>query len=123
MFISYERFDKIKKEKNITNYKIATDLNLAHSVFSDWKRGKSQPKYEKLKLIAEYIGTTPEYLITGNENENIKELKTLTEQKIIEDYRSLDDEGKKQLENFFDYLKNKSKNNSKYKKEKKQWST
>ena len=107
MFISYERFDKIKKEKNITNYKIATDLNLAHSVFSDWKRGKSQPKYEKLKLIAEYIGTTPEYLITGNENENIKELKTLTEQKIIENYRSLDDEGKKQLENFFDYLKNK----------------
>ena len=51
--------------------------------------------------------STPEYLITGNENENIKELKTLTEQKIIEDYRSLDDEGKKQLENFFDYLKNK----------------
>ena len=103
MFISYERFDKIKKEKNITNYKIATDLNLAHSVFSDWKRGKSQPKYEKLKLIAEYIGTTPEYLITGNENDNIKELKTLTEQTFSNIKKT-----------------NISKNNSKYKKEKKQ---
>lgn len=108
MFNSYLKFEKIRIEKHITNYKIAKDLNLANSVFSDWKRGKSQPKYDKLKLIAEYIGTTPEYLLNENETENdFTKIRNSTEQKIMDDYRSLDEDGKRQLESFFEYLKSK----------------
>lgn len=115
MYNSYLKFEKIRLEKNITNYKIAKDLKLANSVFSDWKRGKSQPKYDKLKLIAEYVGTTPEYLLNETEKETstpeneITKIRNSVEQKIIEDYRNLDENGKRQLEDYFKYLKSKMK--------------
>lgn len=113
MYKSYIKYENKIKELGISTYKVAKETGITSVAFTKWKNGISQPKYDKIKLIAEYIGTTPEYLLneeeTENENHpnNIKELKSLTEKKIIEDYRSLDDEGKKQLENFFDYLKNK----------------
>ena len=59
---TYELFAKILELKGITAYRVAKDTGLTTVLFSDWKKGKSRPKYDKLKIIADYLGVSVEYL-------------------------------------------------------------
>lgn len=59
----YERFERLVKARGITAYRVAKDIGLATTVFSDWKSGKSKPKADKLKKIADYFGVTIEYFL------------------------------------------------------------
>lgn len=59
----YQKFMKLVKAKGITCYRVAKDIGFAPTVFSDWKSGKSQPKVDKLKKIADYFGVTVDYFL------------------------------------------------------------
>lgn len=59
----YEKFARLLEEKDVTAYRVAKDLELSPSLFSDWKSGKSKPKADKLKKIADYFGVSVESLI------------------------------------------------------------
>lgn len=59
----FERFEQLVKARGITTYRVAKDIGLAPTVFSDWKSGKSKPKADKLKKIADYFGVTIEYFL------------------------------------------------------------
>lgn len=59
---TYDLFAKIIEAKGITPYRIAKDTGLTTVLFTDWKKGKSRPKYDKLKIIADYLGVSVEYL-------------------------------------------------------------
>lgn len=59
----YETFEKLKNERGITTYKVAQDTGLTQTMFSDWKNGKSRPKADKLKILAEYFGVNIEVFI------------------------------------------------------------
>ena len=59
----FEKLDDLLKERGITAYRLAKDLEMSPMVFSDWKNGKSKPKVDKLKKIAEYFGVGIEHFI------------------------------------------------------------
>lgn len=59
----YQKFKQLVKARGITTYRVAKDIGLAPTVFSDWKSGKSKPKVDKLKKIADYFGVTIEYFL------------------------------------------------------------
>ena len=59
---TYELSAKIIEAKGITPYRVAKDTGLTTVLFTDWKKGKSKPKYDKLKIIADYLGVSVEYL-------------------------------------------------------------
>ncbi len=65
----YEIFDKLCKERGVTPYRVGKETKIATSTFSDWKMGRSTPKQDKLKRIADFFGVTVEYLMTGEEPE------------------------------------------------------
>ena len=46
---------------------VAKATGIPSSTFSDWKKGKSSPKAEKLQKIADYFGVSVDYLMTGKE--------------------------------------------------------
>lgn len=60
----YQRFEQLLQERGVTAYRVAKDLGLTPTVFSDWKSGKSKPKVDKLKKIADYFGVSLEFLVT-----------------------------------------------------------
>lgn len=60
---SFLKLDGLVKARNTTLYKVAGDLGLARSIFSDWKSGKSMPKTDKLIKIADYFGVTVDYFV------------------------------------------------------------
>lgn len=61
----YENFKKLLSEKKITPYKVAKETGISQSTLSDWKNGKSSPKYDKLIRIANYLNVDVNTL-TGN---------------------------------------------------------
>ncbi|MDF2485687.1 MAG: helix-turn-helix protein [Herbinix sp.] len=63
----YDIFDQLLQRYNVTAYKVGKETGIASSTFTDWKNGKSSPKNEKLKLIADFFGVSVDYL-SGNTN-------------------------------------------------------
>lgn len=59
----YEKFDELLDKTNKTAYQVSKDTGIAQSVLSDWKRGRSNPKVDKLKTLADYFGVSIEYFL------------------------------------------------------------
>lgn len=60
----YAKFDKLCKEKAITPYRVSIDTGISQSTLSEWKTGKSNPKLDKLIILAKYFNVSIEYFIT-----------------------------------------------------------
>ena len=59
----YEKFAELLDKTNKTAYQVSKDTGIAQSVISDWKRGRSNPKIDKLKILADYFGVSIEYFL------------------------------------------------------------
>ena len=59
----YHKFEQLLKARGIKAYRVAKDLGLAPTVFSDWKSGKSMPKSDKLLKIANFFGVSIDYFL------------------------------------------------------------
>lgn len=66
----YEIFMQLCQRKGVSVYQVCRATLIPSSTMSDWKSGRSVPKVEKLKLIADYFGVSLDYLVTGKETEN-----------------------------------------------------
>lgn len=65
----YEIYLKLLAEKGVKTSDVCKETGIVASTFSDWKKGKSTPKQDKLIKIADYFGVSLEYLMTGKETE------------------------------------------------------
>ncbi len=63
--MSYQHFEHLLKMGGTTVYRVSKETGIAASTFTDWKNGRSTPKAEKLKKIADFFGVSMEYLISG----------------------------------------------------------
>lgn len=65
ILFDYERFEELRRSKGITKKFIAQQLGRSATLCQDWKQRKSQPNEEQLRIVAEILGTSPEYLKGG----------------------------------------------------------
>ena len=63
----YSVYADLRDKMGVRDSDVAKSLGLRLSIFSEWKTGRSTPKYDKLKLIADYFGVSVEYLTTGEQ--------------------------------------------------------
>lgn len=47
--------------------KLYADCKVSSSAISQWKNGSTKPSFESIKRIADYLGTTSEYLLFGSD--------------------------------------------------------
>lgn len=59
----YEKFAELLDKTNKTAYQVSKDTGIPQSVLSDWKRGRSNVKTDKLKILADYFGVSIEYFL------------------------------------------------------------
>lgn len=59
----YEKYVKLRDEMGVTDYRVSVDTGIPKSTFADWKSGRSNPKLEKLKTLADYFKVSIEYFI------------------------------------------------------------
>lgn len=59
----YEKFKQLLDDYGVTAYRVAKATGIPHTTFADWKSGKSKPKIDKLKKIADYFGVSIDYFL------------------------------------------------------------
>lgn len=74
----YSVFVELLQKNNKKAADVTRATGIPASTFSDWKKGKSSPKQEKLQKIADFFNVSLEYLMTGQEVPSTKKENTLT---------------------------------------------
>ena len=69
----YEIFEQLLQKYGVSAYKVAKETGVTQSTLSDWKRGRSTPKSENMKKLADYFGVSIDQLMTGKEETSDKE--------------------------------------------------
>lgn len=62
---SYEVLERLMREHDERPADVSRATGVGQSTFSDWKRGKSFPKIDKLLLIADHYRTTVEAFLVA----------------------------------------------------------
>ena len=62
------RLKKLRKERNISQLKLALDLNLNQNSISRYENGEREADYETLIKFADYFGVSLDYLLGRTEN-------------------------------------------------------
>lgn len=66
----YEKFEKLMKANKCSAYQVSKGTGIAQATLSDWKRGKTQPKQDKIEKICEYFNVPLSYFY-GDDNTSI----------------------------------------------------
>ena len=83
----YEIFSELLQKYGVTPYKVSKETGVSQSTLSDWKRGISTPKPDKLQKIADYFNVPLTYFLTGTSEASKKEKSpalTARDEKYIE---------------------------------------
>lgn len=59
--MKYEVYVELRDKKGVSDYRVSRETGITKSTFSDWKSGRSNPKIEKIKKLADYFGVPVEY--------------------------------------------------------------
>lgn len=78
----YEIFAQLLAEKGLRAADVTRATGIKSPVFSEWKKGKSRPNADKMLLIANFLGVSVEYLMTGKEKQPAPELTARNEKDI-----------------------------------------
>lgn len=63
---TYAVFEQLLEKRGAKIADVVRATGISFSTFADWKNGRiSQPKYERLRMIADYFDVPVEYLLTG----------------------------------------------------------
>ncbi len=78
--MSYSNYEKLLNMKKSTSYKVAKATGIAPSTLSDWKNGRSVPKADKMRLIADYFGVDISKLV--GDDVDLSEISLTDEEEI-----------------------------------------
>lgn len=59
----YEIYARLRDEKGLNDYRVSKAVGISAASLSEWKRGKSKPKTDKLQKLADFFGVSIEYLM------------------------------------------------------------
>ena len=54
---------ELLKKTGKTSYQVSKDTGIGQNTLSNWKTGRSKPKAEKLKILADYFGVDVGYFL------------------------------------------------------------
>ncbi len=108
-----QRLKQLRKEKGITQDKLAKHFNLCTSTVGNWEIGKRQPDHDMLRNLSDYFGVTLDYLMgrsdTAQKNpldENLSDIDFA----LFGEVRDMTEEQKQDVLNYIKYKKSQSGN-------------
>ena len=52
----YNKYEELLRSTGKTSYQVSKETGIGQNTLSNWKTGRSKPKVEKLKILADYFG-------------------------------------------------------------------
>ena len=94
------RLLELRTEKELSQRKMAQQLNISQGTYNNWENSNTQPSIEQLVQLAEFFGVSVDYLV-GNTDDfgTVVSSRPLTreEEKILALFSSLNGEQKNAL--------------------------
>jgi transcriptional regulator with XRE-family HTH domain len=95
------RIDKILEEKNqLSRADACRYAKINVRAMTDWTTKGTIPAADTLYLVAEFLGSTVEYLLTGKDNEGFSQ----NERDLVIDFRSLSGDNKRNIRVLIDSM-------------------
>ncbi|MBR1730509.1 MAG: helix-turn-helix transcriptional regulator [Selenomonadaceae bacterium] len=86
----------LRNNKNLSQREFAEKLGVSQQAVGSWEVGRTEPDIETLKQLARYFNVSIDYLL-DNEEAKHQPLITENQNRLIEGYDKLNDEGQKML--------------------------
>ena len=78
------RIKQLCREKGISMSQFYEESGVSSGAMSQWSTGKTSPRLTTIAMLAAYLGTTTDYLLTGEQKEKTTQADGLTmEQKEL----------------------------------------
>ncbi|MBR2189287.1 MAG: helix-turn-helix transcriptional regulator [Eubacterium sp.] len=76
---------------------VCRDLNISYTTFTDWVKGKTYPRIDKIELLANYFHVSKADLVEEHHTPAASSHRTLSpdESSLLDDYQKLNDLGKR----------------------------
>ena len=101
----YKEFADLCEKRNVTPYRVAKGCGFSNVTLSDWKNKGSTPRADKLIAIARYLGTSVEYLVTGEDPAQLPQIVLSSdEEDLLASYRKLNRTGKEKAADYINDL-------------------
>lgn len=65
-----ERLEKARKQKGLSVHALSEISGLSDTQIKRYRRGKNEPTYQSMEMLAVALGVTPEYLMRGHSQED-----------------------------------------------------
>lgn len=101
------RLKELRQQRNISQQKLALDLNMSQAGISKYELGLSDPDISMLIRLADYFHVTVDYLIEHSEQPIFTKNHTQQEERLLEKYRMLDRYDRHKVEGYIDALNGK----------------
>lgn len=88
----HERLRELRISKDLSQQKLADDLNINKQTISQYERGVRQPNLEMLLILCDYFNVNSDFLL--GHSDVTGRLLNLEEIELIENYRKLSPEQK-----------------------------
>ena len=86
----YPRIFELMEKEHVTAKQLSAATGISQSNFTEWKKGRSNPKYEALIQISEFFNVPVEYLTGTETDENAMDLKIQAETKQLSEEQKAD---------------------------------
>lgn len=86
----YPRIFELMEKEHVTAKQLSAATGISQSNFTEWKKGRSNPKLEALIQISEFFNVPIEYLTGTETDENAMDLKIQAEAKQLSDNQKAD---------------------------------
>lgn len=86
-----DRIENLIKEKGVKPFQITTELGLASSTFSDWRKGKAKPSLDAVVKLSKYFNVSIDYLVFGEDLNEVDSLEfsNSLDAEVLTKFRSL----------------------------------
>ena len=102
----YEKIFELIKAKGMTQKDFSKATGIPESTVSDWKKKRYNPGVDKIPVICKALGITTAELLDCEEKDEIgcRYYLSSDEMVVIESYRAVDDNEKKHIKTYVNYI-------------------
>lgn len=91
-----ERIFMLLKQKDLKQKDLAAYTGISTSAISAWNKNKTNPAAESLSTIADFLGVSLDFLLTGSEKKSVYETEEIN--RLIKNYNSVDEISKQLIQ-------------------------
>lgn len=100
-----ERLTLLRKQKNLSQYKLAEILGFSRGLIANYEQGRREPDYNTLLTFATFYNVTIDYILGRTNDQSVDFTPSKAEFALIQNFNNLTSESQEELSRYIELLK------------------